>query len=223
MCFSASGSFGAAALLAGVGAVSLKQEKDPSHRLLALVPLLFAGQQAAEGVVWLTLGQPEHDLLQLVAVTAFLAFAVAVWPLWVPLSLWLGERSPRRRAILAALVVVGLIVAAFAGVMLGAERPVAYVARHSLSYRGHQPHRAVVLGLYLPMYVIASVLPFFVSTINRAKLMGTVLVLSLVVTFAVKRETFVSVWCFFAALLSAVIVRGIGEHHRGRRPSTIAA
>jgi hypothetical protein len=214
MCFSATGSFGAAALLTGVGVVSLRQEQDPSHRMLAFVPLLYAGQQVAEGVVWSTLGQPEHDFAQLVAVTAFLAFALAIWPLWVPLSLRLCERDPRRRAVLSALSVVGVVVAVFAGAMLAAERPVAYVSGHSLSYGHHQTNRALVLGVYLPAYMIASVVPFFVSTVNRAKLMGAVLVLSLAVTFAFKRGAFVSVWCFFAALLSGIIVRGIGEHHR---------
>jgi hypothetical protein len=207
-----------------MGGVSLRQEKDPAHRMLALVPLLFAGQQVAEGVVWLTLGRPELELLQLFAVTAFLGFALAVWPMWVPLSLRVGEQNPRRRAVLSALSVVGLVVAVFAGVMLAAERPVAYVAGHSLSYGHHQTNRLLVLAVYLPMYMVASVLPFFVSTVNRSKLMGAVLVVSLAATFVLKRDAFVSVWCFFAALLSAIIVRGIGEYHRARSAAiTIAA
>ena len=46
--------------------------------------------------------------------------------------------------------------------------------------------------------------------------MGGVLVVALVVTFAVERTTLTSVWCFFAAILSGVIVMGIAAEHRLR-------
>ncbi len=60
MCFSATGSFGVAAVIAGIGAVAIHQEKPPSHKLLALVPLLFAAQQVAEGVVWMTINRADE-------------------------------------------------------------------------------------------------------------------------------------------------------------------
>jgi hypothetical protein len=56
--------------------------------------------------------------------------------------------------------------------------------------------------------------PFFVSTISRAKLMGTVLVLSLLATFVIERQALTSVWCFFAAILSVLIVLSISRDHR---------
>jgi hypothetical protein len=66
----------------------------------------------------------------------------------------------------------------------------------------------------LPGYVLPSVVPFFISTISRAKLMGTVLALSLVATFLAERQALTSVWCFFAAILSVLIVVSIGKDHR---------
>jgi len=214
MCFSASGSFGIAGVLAGIGAVAMAQEKAPSRRMLGLVPLLFAAQQVAEGVVWLTIEHPGRSWLQAAAVAVFLGFALVVWPIWVPLSLWAGERSPRRRRLLARLVWVGIGVGIYAAMILVRGRPTARVAGHSIAYDYSETGPALVLALYLPMYIIPALLPFFVSTISRARTMGAVLTLSLVATFIIERQTLTSVWCFFGAILSAVIVLGISEDHR---------
>src|SRR5579862_8446929 len=72
---------------------------------------------------------------------------------------------------------------------------------------------ALVLALYLPTYVIPAVVPFFVSTMRKAKIMGAVLTASLLLTFVIEREALTSVWCFFAAILSVVIVLGISGQH----------
>ena len=62
MCFSATGSFAVAAGLAGIGAVAVCRTKPPSHRLFAVIPLLFAIQQIAEGMVWLTMPSQDSHL-----------------------------------------------------------------------------------------------------------------------------------------------------------------
>jgi hypothetical protein len=59
-----------------------------------------------------------------------------------------------------------------------------------------------------------SVVPFFVSTMRRAKLMGGVLVLALIATFIIERQALTSVWCFFAAILSGFMVFGLDEQRR---------
>jgi hypothetical protein len=73
-----------------------------------------------------------------------------------------------------------------------------------------------VLALYLPVYIASSVLPFFISSMEKAKLMGVVLVGALVATFIIKRETLTSTWCFFAAILSGIIVLSLAAEQRGR-------
>ena len=214
MCFSATGSFGVAAVLAGIGTVALAQPKAPSHRMLALVPLLFAAQQVAEGVVWVTIDHPHLRWLHVLAVAAFLAFALVVWPTWVPLALWSAEASPRRRRALSVLVWLGAGVAIYAAVILIRGPPTARVAGHSIAYSYAETGPALVLALYLPMYVLAAVVPFFVSSLSKARIMGIVLALALLATFIVERQTLTSVWCFFAAILSLCIVVGISDEHR---------
>ena len=214
MCFSATGSFGVAAVIAGIGAVALAQDKPPSHKMLAAVPLLFAAQQVAEGVVWMTIHHPAEGSLQAIAVALFLGFALIGWPIWVPISLFAAERNPRRKRALAVLSVAGVIVGVYAAVLLIRGQPTAHVAGHSIAYSYKERGPALVLALYLPGYVLPTVVPFFVSTISRAKIMGTVLVLSLLATFIIERQALTSVWCFFAAILSVLIVLSIGRDHR---------
>ena len=214
MCFSATGSFGVAAVIAGIGAVALTQDKPPSHKMLAAVPLLFAAQQVAEGVVWMTIDHPADARAQGIAVALFLSFALVGWPIWVPISLYAAERNPRRRRVLAVLSWTGVAVGLYATVLLLRGQPTAHVAGHSIAYSYKERGPALVLALYLPGYVLPTVVPFFVSTISRAKIMGAVLVLSLLATFVIERQALTSVWCFFAAILSVLIVLSIGRDHR---------
>ncbi len=214
MCFSATGSFGVATVIAGIGAVAINQAKPPSHRMLALVPLLFAAQQVAEGVVWMTIGHATAATLQEVAVDLFLGFALVAWPIWVPISLFVAERNPRRRKALAVLSWMGAAVGVYATALLLRGRPTAHVAGHSIAYSYVERGPALVLALYLPGYVLPTVVPFFISTISRAKLMGTVLAVSLLATFLIQRQALTSVWCFFAAILSVLIVLSISKDHR---------
>src|SRR5690349_19747782 len=100
MCFSATGSFALSGILIGIGTAAVARSASPAHRMLAAAPLLFGAQQAAEGVVWLTIGVPSAIVLQRLGVDVFLGFALVVWPLWVPLSLRRLERDDGRRRIL---------------------------------------------------------------------------------------------------------------------------
>lgn len=214
MCFSAAGSFGVAGVIAGVGAVAIHRAPPPSHRMLAVIPLLFAVQQAAEGVVWMTIGHPAVAWLHGASVAIFLGFALVIWPMWVPISLFVAESNSRRRRVLAVLSWIGMVVGGYASVLLIRGRPVAHVARHSIVYSYVDRGPALVLALYLPCYVLPTVIPFFVSTVSRAKLMGTVLISSLLATFLIERQALTSVWCFFAAVLSVILVLSIPQDHR---------
>jgi hypothetical protein len=213
MCFSATGSFGVATVLAGIGAVTLTQVKPASHRLFATTPLLFAVQQASEGVVWLTMGS-EGSRVHHAAVATFLVFALVVWPTWVPLSLLPIERSPARKKALGILFALGICVSTYAAWLLFQGRPAAHVTGHSLAYSYAETGRSLVIALYLPVYATAAVVPFFVSSMEKAKLMGVVLVASLVATFVIERNALTSVWCFFAAILSGLVVLSIALEQR---------
>jgi hypothetical protein len=215
VCFSATGSFTAAGVLAGVGVASVARNDVPSMRMFAAVPLLFAAQQAAEGAVWLTIAERPPGALARLSVVAFLGFALVLWPAWLPSALRLPETDPGRRRILAGLSWAGFAVAAVCLVLLARGEPSAHVAGHSVAY----DFPTVFSGRLLPLlcYLVPTFVPFFVSTLSLARVLGGVLFASLVATIVLERQALTSVWCFFAALVSALILAMVIRRSRAER------
>jgi hypothetical protein len=206
MCFSAPASFALSGILTGVGAASIRQSSSNARRLFAAIPLLFAAQQAAEGTVWLTVGGNPESVVLRVAVYAFLGFALVVWPVWCPLALQRVERDPVRRRILTALIWFGAAVAASAAFLLSRWQPVAVVVEHSIRYDRAGTSSAFRDFLVLLAYALSTIVPFLVSSAQLARTIGLAIVLSLTATALIERNALTSVWCFFAAILSVLIL-----------------
>lgn len=99
---------------------------------------------------------------------------------------------------------------ALSGVLAGTGAA-AMVAGHRIQY----VHEASTLGRYtLLVYAVAAVLPFFVSTTKLVRTIGTTFVVALVVTMVLYREALTSVWCFFAAILSGLILVAVLQGQR---------
>ena len=216
MCFSAAGSFTLSGVLAAVGVASVARNSSAPHRMLAAVPLVFAAQQFAEGVVWLTFARPGAEAIRQPAVTTFIAMAMVVWPVWAPLALRRVERDPKSRRVLSALVWIGSIASVVSASLLLRRHPVAEIAGHSIRYE--YPHSTnVVLSLVmLAGYVAPTIGPFFVSTWPWARMIGSTLIASLALAIIVEREALASVWCFFAAILSVQILFAVERERRSR-------
>jgi hypothetical protein len=213
MCFSAAGSFALSGVLTLLGATSMARNSSKPHRMFAAIPLLFAAQQAAEGMVWVTL-DGGHPLLNRLGISAFLGIALVVWPVWVPLAFRLLEGEPRRRRALGLLLCAGGLVASATFLLIVRFPPFAQIRGHSINYEYAGSDDAPKRLLYLLAYVIPTVVPFFVSTLRMARLLGVVLVFSLVAATIVQRDALTSVWCFFAALLSGLILIALEREQR---------
>ena len=93
MCFSATASFAAGALLLGIGTLTLSSALATHRRRdlpFAAIPLLFAVQQMMEGVIWLTF-RAEATLLNSVMTHMYSFFSHVLWPVWVPVAVLLRE------------------------------------------------------------------------------------------------------------------------------------
>ena len=214
MCFSAVGSFALSGVLGGIGSRSIQLNPSRPLRLFAAIPLVFAVQQGAEGMVWLTVANPTHAAIQGIAVNLFLGIAVVVWPIWCPVALWLAEEDATRRRVLWRLSAFGMGSAVGALGLLIYWAPTAVIAGHSVRY-DHGGWSPPWFGLItLAAYVVPTVVPYFVSTTRLARTLGVMFVVSLVVTIVVRQETLTSVWCFFAALLSGMVLFAVRERRR---------
>ena len=206
MCFSATASFTAGSVLLGVGVLTLRLAlaSPHSHQRHALpfaaIPLLFALQQLIEGVIWLTF-RVDAPLLNSVMTHAYSFFSHVMWPAYVPLAVWLIEPPGRRRQMQLVLAAGGFAVAAYLLYILLAFPVVSRPTGQHVEYVSPHFFAAVTMTLYL-LSTTAS--PLF-STHRWVKAFGALALLAFCAAYYFYEKWFISVWCLFAAILSAVI------------------
>ncbi|HVK10592.1 MAG TPA: DUF6629 family protein [Gemmataceae bacterium] len=210
MCFSAEASLGVAVVLLPVGGfcVAAAWHKDRRYLLLAVIPLLFGLQQVCEAGVWAGLGRAVPELGR-AASRSFLFFALAFWPVWVPLSAAAVEPPGARRTVCLALAGLGLTVALVYYPPLvpdggwAGTRIVGHSIRHDFSAI---PAVHVAPGWVWPAaYLSAVCAPFLAVRDHRLWPLGAAVAVSAAVSYVAFREAFASVWCFLAAILSVYI------------------
>lgn len=210
MCFSPATSFGAAALLAVAGIASIAKVRQQKEMLFAAIPVLFALQQVAEGLLWLSIGNLGLRPLRANLTYFFLFVAESVWPVWVPLSLLLMERTRFGKTILTLLLATGVLTAVYLAFYLLTYGVEATVSGCHILYMQHL-HSPYNVLTSLP-YLSATILPFFVSGVRGMRWLGIVVLASYLITKAFYDYHLLSVWCLFAGLIS-VFIYGIVSSH----------
>ena len=208
MCFSATASFTASAVLLGIGALTLRRVERPGDRALAAIPILFAIQQALEGLVWLSLNGKIHGMLG-PATQVYSLFSHVLWPIYVPLAVWLAEPPGSRRRGLFGFMVAGAAVGGFLLYGMIVNPIVARPIGQHIDYDSPHFYVAAVLALYLAATTVSQML----SSHRWIRWFGVLALGSAVAAYVAYAQWFISVWCFFAALLSGVIYL-----HVRRRP-----
>ncbi|MCX6793368.1 MAG: hypothetical protein NTY12_05125 [Candidatus Falkowbacteria bacterium] len=202
MCFSAPASFVAGAVLSSAGVITLKKVKNKKQIPLALVPLLFGIQQIIEGFVWISFGWGMPKL-NIIATYGFTFFSHILWPIFIPIAVFLVETDLRRKKIIMFCGALGLI-ASFYSFLLMIMFPVSsQINCNSLQY--------IFSSLGLPffihsaLYLIATCLVCLISSHRLIKIFGVAAIIFLIISYYFYTVTFASVWCFFAAILSLII------------------
>ena len=200
MCFSATASFSAGGLLLGLGVLTLKSARRPRELPFAAIPLLFALQQLSEGVIWLTF---RYDASQLNAVMThvYSFFSHVLWPVYVPVAVLLIEPLGWRRRAVLALVAVGVAVGAYLFYILVAFPVVSRPIGQHIEYVSPHFFATAVMTLYLLSTTVSPIL----STHGTVKVFGVLALSSFAAAYFFYATWFISVWCFFAALLSTVV------------------
>lgn len=198
MCFSAAASFAAGGALSVAGGLTIAQVKEKSELPLASIPLLFGIQQAIEGAVWLSFSSP---ILNTIATYAYSMFSHVLWPIFVPLSVLLIENDPTRKNILRLISFLGLAVGLYLLYFIVFEPVTAHVINNSIAY--HSPHLYVYL--IMALYLIVTCGSCLFSSHRIINLFGVVLLISFAIAAWFFVDTFFSVWCFFAAVLSIIV------------------
>jgi hypothetical protein len=203
MCFSPTASFGAGILLTGIGVASMTKVRTRNRLLFAAIPFLFGVQQFTEGFVWLGLEDESLRYVVGTATTVFLFFAQVLWPTWVPLAVMHMEPQPGKRRRLLIPLVAGILDSSYYLYSMLTTVSTATIDGAHIRYAGAYPEVPVVILTLL--YSTSTVAPFFMSSLRRTWLFGTVAALSYGFTYVMYAQYVVSVWCFFAAILSMIV------------------
>jgi hypothetical protein len=210
MCFSATASFTAGAALLVVGAVTTSRARRGAEIPFALIPVLFGVQQLVEGALWLTF--PDNGSLANSVLTHFYSFfSHVLWPIYVPIAVLLLEPEAWRRKLLMAIAVGGAAVGLYLLYILVTEPIVSEVVGGHISYQSPHFYVAAVMTLY----VLATCVSSFVSSCKTIRWFGAATFVALLAAYAFYAFWFISVWCFFAAVLSLIVLMHFShEPHR---------
>jgi hypothetical protein len=208
MCFSATASFGASAILAVCGIKALTSAHQAKQKFLAAIPFIFAVQQLIEGLLWIGL-KNQQALLSEICMYAFLLIAQVLWPFWLPLSFLKLEENGFRKKILLISFLAGCSASAILAYRLLFLTVDAHIMEHHIYY-GIASSRWMIITSSI-LYIIATLVPPFVSALSKSKLLGCFLIFSLLVSKLLFGDYLISVWCFFAAIISMLIVLIVNE------------
>jgi len=201
MCFSPTASFVSAAAIATIGVATLRHVREPRTFLFAATPMLFALHQFTEGLVWLGLQGRIGPIGRDHAAFLFTLYAQGLLPFLMPLAVTLMEPAGWRHKVMIGLTAIGAVAAAWDsyGLMFLPSR--VFVDHDSIAYRNLMTGSLTISLLY----ILATCGALLLSRYRTVRWYGVVNVIALTIVQIVKAETFASVWCFYAALMSMIL------------------
>lgn len=203
MCFSATASFASGVILTTIGIVSIKKVHNKKQILFASIPFIFAIQQFSEGFVWLSLLHLTNTHWEQLSTYSFLLFALVIWPAWVPISLFLIEKTHNRKIILGIFSGLGILFSILSLIYLITYKSEAQITSYHIHYELNIPFDAkILIGI---LYLIPTVISNFMSSTKGVALMGVFVLLSYLISRVFFNDHVISVWCFFSALISMTI------------------
>jgi hypothetical protein len=199
MCFSATASFAAGVALSGLGVATVKEVERKADIPFAMIPLLFGVQQIIEGMLWLSF-RFDVPWLNVTTTYLFILFSHVLWPIFVPFAVGLLETVIWRKKVIALFLITGIAVGLY-NLYFIVKYPVISEVMCNIVYVLPNFNNLQVLAVY----VAATCAACFFSSHKMINLFGFLALLLFAVAFWFYTVAFFSVWCFFAAVLSAVI------------------
>jgi hypothetical protein len=210
MCFSAEADVVAGLVVTAIGVDAFRQVRRPAERPLGALPVLLGAHLLVEAVVWQGVTGDISASTGRDAMWLYLAFALVVLPVFVPLAVRAVEPDARRRRTMGYLAILG---ATLAGVYLAAmfQAPVdVQIDGNHLAYRLGIDHGGLLAGVYA---VVACAPPMLASE-RRIAAFGLANLVAVVVLAWVQNSALTSLWCAWAAVTSVAIAAHLRRIHR---------
>lgn len=203
MCFSATASFTAGAVIGSIGVATQLKVREASQRVFATIPMIFGIQQIAEGLVWVSLQHPGHTLMLDIGAFVFLLAADIIWPVLVPASCLLMEKNPVRRRIMKVMLILGSLLSLYYAFCLFTYKVTPEILNCHINYADQFP-KVLVIPAFL-LYLVATITPLMISGLKGMRWLGSLLFTGVLLSVIFYIENVTSVWCFFGALISGMI------------------
>jgi len=210
MCFSATASFTTALVLVPVGVYCVKKSVSlqKAYWLFALIPIFFGIQQFFEGLVWLGLESDDAGMVHSAAM-GFIFFSHLFWLIWIPLSCYAIENSAIKRKIYLILIVLGAAhgLSLYVPLLFHQDWLTVKILSQSIKYKATLLHDEYIpiIGMNI-LYAMFTLVPLLLGSDRYIKAFGVIIMISLAITSLYFNYAFISVWCFFAAVLSFYIL-----------------
>jgi hypothetical protein len=213
MCFSATASFGASAMLASIGILSINKAKTSSLKVMAIIPFVFSMQQFSEGWVWLSLTNQGFDGWKIPGMYLFLFFAEVAWPICISYAMMRIEKIARRKMILRGIFFISILLSAVLAYSL-------FVFHSDVRVMGNHVMYTIDTSESFKsftnmIYILTAVIPPFISSMNKAKWIGVVLIVSYIIAKVFFENYIISIWCYFATIISFIILWIIWKNKTG--------
>jgi uncharacterized integral membrane protein len=202
VCFSPQADLVGGAVICGIGVDAIRHvDRRASHVALASLPVVFGAHQIVESVVWFSLqGHVSHGLGRS-ALWVYLVVAFVILPIFVPIAVAAIEPSRWRRRLATSLAIVGTVVG---GVLLAA------MVRGPMTVAMRPYHLAYSVrlgdgGFFVVLYVLATCGAALLSSDRRIVIFGVANLIAVAVIAGLTIDGFASVWCAWAAVISAAI------------------
>lgn len=202
MCFSPEADLAVGTIAITVGVDALRHVRVSKQIPLASVPVLLGLHQITEAFVWWGLqGHVAHSI-ERIALWIYLLFALVTLPSILTVAVGLVEPSPRRRKVIGAFAAVAIAVSTVIvfAMFRGSVRS---------TIQGH--HIAYDIGVLrdggrlTALYVIATCGALFASSYRDLEVLGALNFVAVPVLAWLTLSGFISLWCFWAAIVSVVI------------------
>jgi hypothetical protein len=186
---------------------------------LVAIPLLLAGHQLVEVLIWRGLQGRVRDAVWRPALWVYLVIAFAVLPVLVPVAVGALEPEPNRRRVGVFAVVGGVVSVVLTYALL--RGPVtASIRGHHIDYRVDVWHG----GLIVTLYVLATCGSLLVSKHNHVRWFGGVNIVAACLLAWLNQRGFISLWCAWAAVTSIAVAVHLryAQQPPPREPAVVA-
>jgi len=210
MCFSATASFTAATILipAGIYAAKKSSRLNKPYWAIALLPLIFGIQQIFEGLVWLEI-EPGGGGSTRMASLGFMFYSHLFWLAWIPFACFVIEHKPLKRKLFFVLILIGSIhgLLMYLPLWFNLDWLLVELVGRSIDYKA-----TLLYDDYLPrivvriLYALIVLIPLLLCSDRYIKFFGFMVAASVAIATIFFGYAFISIWCYFAAILSLYII-----------------